>query len=367
VDNDGGEPYGYAGEWWEDDLSLLYLRARWYLPQDGVFLSRDPVESEPPYLYVWGNPVIFIDPSGMQCPGCRPEPDATATPEAELETPEPGPVPTPILEGTPTPPSPPRPINPLLLAHNLPSVLKQANGYVEGKVTVFSAVACVWQITGEEIVYDFETRERQKFTYTHAKGYQKGVPIIPPGLAFSVVGGSKAAYGGFLWGFTERGIEQDYSGYFVGTSLGINASIFSKLVKQAGAGPGVGWGQFMGHGNTPFGAITGKGDRISGQVVYFSMGAELSKQLFGKSSVLKWPVDATFAGTWYTPAKDTHKPYDPGQELQILEDVKNGNGSPVQHVPLMLATGLYDPDIRNMGAAVGANVFIRKGWIAPAE
>jgi hypothetical protein len=28
----GGEPYGFTGEWWEDDVSLLYLRARWYAP-----------------------------------------------------------------------------------------------------------------------------------------------------------------------------------------------------------------------------------------------------------------------------------------------------------------------------------------------
>jgi hypothetical protein len=43
---------------------LLHLRARWYSPSEGVFLSRDPVESEPPYQYVRGNPVNHIDPSG---------------------------------------------------------------------------------------------------------------------------------------------------------------------------------------------------------------------------------------------------------------------------------------------------------------
>ncbi len=64
VENEGGEPYGYTGEWWEKDVELLHLRARWYLPQDGVFLSRDPVESEPPYQYVRGNPVNRVDPSG---------------------------------------------------------------------------------------------------------------------------------------------------------------------------------------------------------------------------------------------------------------------------------------------------------------
>ena len=36
-------PYGYTGEWWEDEVGLLYLRARWYQPETGTFLSRDAV------------------------------------------------------------------------------------------------------------------------------------------------------------------------------------------------------------------------------------------------------------------------------------------------------------------------------------
>jgi RHS repeat-associated protein len=61
----GGDPYGFTGEWWEDDVALLHLRARWYAPGVGVFLSRDPVEGEPPYAYVRGNPVNLTDPGGM--------------------------------------------------------------------------------------------------------------------------------------------------------------------------------------------------------------------------------------------------------------------------------------------------------------
>ena len=60
-----GEPYGYTGEWWEDEVGLLHLRARWYAPETGTFLSVDPVEGEPPYLYVGVNPINFIDPSGF--------------------------------------------------------------------------------------------------------------------------------------------------------------------------------------------------------------------------------------------------------------------------------------------------------------
>jgi|GEM_PF-4511120 len=36
------------------------------MPETGTFLSRDPVESEPPYQYVRGNPVNLTDPSGLR-------------------------------------------------------------------------------------------------------------------------------------------------------------------------------------------------------------------------------------------------------------------------------------------------------------
>ncbi len=67
VQNDSS-PYGFTGEWWQDDIRLLHLRARWYMPEMGTFLSRDAVESEPPYQYVGGNPILYSDPSG-QCRG----------------------------------------------------------------------------------------------------------------------------------------------------------------------------------------------------------------------------------------------------------------------------------------------------------
>jgi RHS repeat-associated protein len=57
-------PFGYTGEWWQDEVGLLHLRARWYLPETGTFLSVDPVESEPAYQYVHGNPITMVDPSG---------------------------------------------------------------------------------------------------------------------------------------------------------------------------------------------------------------------------------------------------------------------------------------------------------------
>jgi RHS repeat-associated protein len=61
----------YRGEQFDSDLGLYYLRARYYNPATGRFLSRDPeegVSTDPAslhkYLYVGGDPVNWIDPRG---------------------------------------------------------------------------------------------------------------------------------------------------------------------------------------------------------------------------------------------------------------------------------------------------------------
>ncbi len=56
---------GYAGEWWDINVGLQYLRERWYASTNGGFTSRDSVESEPFYQYVRCNPIRWTDPSGL--------------------------------------------------------------------------------------------------------------------------------------------------------------------------------------------------------------------------------------------------------------------------------------------------------------
>jgi len=63
--------YLYRGEQYDLDLGLYYLRARYYNPATGRFMSRDPEEGVPTdpaslhkYLYVGGDPVRWVDPSG---------------------------------------------------------------------------------------------------------------------------------------------------------------------------------------------------------------------------------------------------------------------------------------------------------------
>jgi RHS repeat-associated protein len=65
-------PYGFAGEWQEEAEGLVFLRARFYDPETGRFISRDPFAGNPGdpvslhrYLYANANPVMNTDPSGQ--------------------------------------------------------------------------------------------------------------------------------------------------------------------------------------------------------------------------------------------------------------------------------------------------------------
>jgi RHS repeat-associated protein len=63
--------YLYRGEQYDSDLGLYYLRARYYNPATGRFMSRDPEDgyvtspaSLHKYIYAGGDPVNGWDPSG---------------------------------------------------------------------------------------------------------------------------------------------------------------------------------------------------------------------------------------------------------------------------------------------------------------
>lgn len=64
-------PFRFTGARWDEDLDLYYLRARWYDPETGRFLTPDPVRGEltdsftcHPYLYCLNRPLDLIDPLG---------------------------------------------------------------------------------------------------------------------------------------------------------------------------------------------------------------------------------------------------------------------------------------------------------------
>lgn len=57
----------YAGEYLDNDSGLVYLRARYYEPSIGRFISEDPARDDLNwYVYAKNNPVNAIDPSGLR-------------------------------------------------------------------------------------------------------------------------------------------------------------------------------------------------------------------------------------------------------------------------------------------------------------
>ena len=51
---------------------MIYLRARYYDSENGRFISEDPAKDGYNwYSYCGGNPVMFVDPSGLS--GIRPD------------------------------------------------------------------------------------------------------------------------------------------------------------------------------------------------------------------------------------------------------------------------------------------------------
>jgi RHS repeat-associated protein len=65
------EGIGFAGEWRLPGTDLMYLRARFYEPRSGRFITTDPATPEMrdplalnPYLYSLGDPVNRADPTG---------------------------------------------------------------------------------------------------------------------------------------------------------------------------------------------------------------------------------------------------------------------------------------------------------------
>ncbi|MEK4063786.1 MULTISPECIES: RHS repeat domain-containing protein [unclassified Paenibacillus] len=66
--------FKYAGEIYDEETGLYYLRARYYDPSIGRFLNEDTVEgqidnplSQNLYTYVHNNPLINTDPTGHYC------------------------------------------------------------------------------------------------------------------------------------------------------------------------------------------------------------------------------------------------------------------------------------------------------------
>ena len=71
IDDSDTNAFRYCGEYYDSESGTIYLRARYYNPTTGRFISRDSYagkNSDPLslnlYTYCYNNPLIYIDPSG---------------------------------------------------------------------------------------------------------------------------------------------------------------------------------------------------------------------------------------------------------------------------------------------------------------
>ena len=59
-------PFKYCGEYYDWESGLIYLRARYYSPKLGRFISEDPIRDDLNwYVYCGSNPINFWDPLGL--------------------------------------------------------------------------------------------------------------------------------------------------------------------------------------------------------------------------------------------------------------------------------------------------------------
>jgi len=58
-------PLQFAGAYSDAESGLLYLRARYYDPASGSFLTEDPLSALQPYAYAGDSPLNLVDPSGL--------------------------------------------------------------------------------------------------------------------------------------------------------------------------------------------------------------------------------------------------------------------------------------------------------------
>ena len=76
INDSDANPFRYCGEYFDAETGTIYLRARYYNPTIGRFISRDSYagrKSDPLslnlYTYCHNNPIIYFDPSGhIKCP-----------------------------------------------------------------------------------------------------------------------------------------------------------------------------------------------------------------------------------------------------------------------------------------------------------
>jgi hypothetical protein len=207
------------------------------------------------------------------------------------------------LAPRPTPPTPQPPVSP-------PHSGLDSNGYIEGRSVSFSAVFVVVTLSGDEMVYDFETMQRGQFHYTVHAGW------IGTGLCTTLVGNSISPYVGAVWGFNPpdrntnapAAIKRDYSGPFAMGQIGLETP---SVPVNAGGG-------IVGFSSVYPGTTMPNWD-VYGANAYLDVNAGLGLETLTSVEGAVLVADYTLLD-W----KDYNWNLD-----AMIQDIRSGNGSPI--------------------------------------
>ncbi|MBC7228083.1 MAG: LysM peptidoglycan-binding domain-containing protein [Thermoflexales bacterium] len=355
---------GYTGEWWDAEVGLLYLRARWYQPSTGRFTQPDPFGLPALYAYASDDPVNRVDPSGYidwaQCsvpslydpPGrlhreygtCRIQPgdtlfsiarqirDATGIGEDDLwalvyaiqtynnvyQKPHNRITdPNRIRAGDwlALPPewilavrsyqgtSVPSPD-----ISQIPGTISGISGYLEGTMETSTFACITFWIRGREVVYNFAMvpPARARFGFS---GF---------GFATSYFDITATSYAGVVWGFSPGRSQVDlfrkeYEGWSVSLSVGANVTIPREFIGLFGS---------LGGG---FGASRSLTSNVFVLTAYTSAGMGV-----GEPGI---SLNVSLAGVQYQMAEGSLYTYTGAQGLPDLaslkRDIASGTDSPM--------------------------------------
>jgi len=283
----GTSPFAYTGEQ-TDSSGLTYLRSRYYASNTGRFLTRDtwmgdynrPLSLNK-WTYVEANPINWVDPTGRFPFWCKSMNARLGYENCvrsfyNLSAPRLYPVmPPERQEGSPGCWSGP--------------VAYKAPGYLEGysKTAVFG----IGYSKGEELVYDFGTMEKGRFSYETVS------LAIEAGLSAMV-------YHGLVFGFNNvDSIKDKYKGTFKFGSIGASTPYIN-----------------VGTGVNYFRSIDGIGGELWGFSQYYSVGI----------SYPPIPLDLTVGLGLSTPLwSKSYLKFGGVNKWELMRDIDIGPDSPV--------------------------------------
>jgi RHS repeat-associated protein len=237
----GESAFGYTGEWYGSYNELLFLRARYYDPVVGRFLTEDTKpgvaylpKSLHVYVYAWNNPILLTDPSGLQPPPpeCEDLGQICYTGTTGPQVTQAGNYVqyTALSELVPASPTEPMAYSE---RNDLPDgflVGRMVN--VTGGLPYANLIPCpienerIFNVMafGEETVYDFVHRQKQKFDVLYY-----GIDIA------QLYGLEINRYEGLATGFREVDSVNDYSGLSIVQASPVGLS-FSIALVEVGEG-----------------------------------------------------------------------------------------------------------------------------------